>query len=412
MLKISLFALCVFGLSFGTAVFASTYNVSITSNSYNPSTIQINAGDTVIWTNTDILMHTVTSDNGTNELSSQILYSGNTYSHTFSNQGTFSYHCTYNSNIHGTVTVGYNNNYNNQQNGNYSVQTNYATNISNNSVTLNGTLSSNNSSNYNGTTYAWFQWGTDTNYGNTTFQQTLNYGGQFTQALGNLSPNTTYHFRAVAQINGSTVYGQDMTFIASGSGYGNTQLQVTKAVINLSTGNLNWQNSVSANQGDILSFAVTLQASQNINNVYLRDILPSGLIYKGNVIVNTNTNFGGDITAGINIGTVYANQPVVVSYQAQVVNAGNYGNSAITDTTTVTSNEAGSQTASATILVNNSAVIGANTYNPGPTYISTGMTNNFFTDSFFLPLLMLLLSAYFYFSGKAYKFADWVKSKI
>jgi len=47
----------------------------------------------------------------------------------------------------------------------------------------------------------------------------------------------------------------------------------------------------------------------------------------------------------------------------------------------------------------------------GASTISTGLTNNFWTDSFFLPLLIVLISLWFYFSGKAYAFADWLKRK-
>lgn len=299
-------------------------------------------------------------------------------------------------------------NSNGNGNGNNTVQTNSATNVYNNSATLNGYLNGNNY--YN--TYVYFQYGTTTGYGSQTTQQYLTGTGAFSQIVTGLYQNTTYHFRAVAQTGSSgLVYGNDMTFYSSGNGnngyYGNGSLYVTKQVINLTSGNLNWQPSVSAKSGDILSFAVTLQPnSTNINNVYLRDILPVGLIYRGNMAVNTNTNYGGDITAGLNIGTLYANQPTIVTYQAQV--ATTYS-STLTNNVTVTSNEAGTQTASASVFVTNTPIV----YNPGrPTYISTAETNNFLTDSFFLPLLLIVLMAWLFFSGRVYKFADWMKSKI
>ncbi|MBS3091281.1 cupredoxin domain-containing protein [Candidatus Pacearchaeota archaeon] len=70
-----------------------TYNVNIRGFAFSLSTITINAGDTVIWTNNDPTGHTVTSDSGS-ELSSSTLSKGNTYSHTFNTAGTYSYHCT------------------------------------------------------------------------------------------------------------------------------------------------------------------------------------------------------------------------------------------------------------------------------------------------------------------------------
>ena len=299
-----------------------------------------------------------------------------------------------------TFTTGqYNNNYNN---GNFSVQTNYPTYVQNNSAILNGTLYGSTSSN------VWFQWGTDTNYGSTSFQQSLS-SGQFMQQIANLNNNTTYHFRAVAQANnGQTIYGQDMSFNTNGStiynGNNNTgTLSVTKQVMNLSSGNLNWSTSASASPGDVLNFAVILHATggQDIHNVFIRDIMPANLIYKGSVTLN-NAASSLDVTSGVNIGTIPAGGTQIVSYQAQV--APSTGISTLTNNATVTSTEAGTQTTSASVTVNNIAP-------SGPTYIPTGLTNNPVTDSFFWPILLIIMGSWFYFSGNIYKFSDWLESK-
>ena len=285
------------------------------------------------------------------------------------------------------------------------IQTNYATNIQNTSATLNGYLSDLGSY---GTATVYFQWGTTTSYVNQTSSMTVNYIGSFNQAISGLAPNTTFYFRAVAQNSYGTVYGQNMSFTTADSNYyGNGTLTVTKKVINLSSGNLNWQNSVLASPNNILSFAVTLQASnQNVNNVIVRDILPANLIYKGNLTVNTSTSYSGDITSGINIGTISAGQIVVVAYQAQVANSTNfaYGTTTLTNNATISSQN-GTQTSTATVIVNRSQVYGASS-------VSTGLTNNFLTDSFFLPLLLIILGLWLYFSGLVYGFADWLKKKV
>jgi len=337
-----------------------------------------------------------------------------TYTAPYSYNNQTNYTCTLTvSNMYGSsnsdsliVFINYNNNVLPPYSNSY-VQTTYATYIANFQATLNGSLSGANLA----TNYVFFQWGTTTNYGNETPQQAIGYSGSFMQNIANLNPGTAYHFRAVARGTYGTIYGQDMTFTTSGTGSGYTgtgALSITKKVTDITSGNLNWQPSITANPSDVLSFSITLQAGgQDVHNVIIHDILPANLLYKGNLIVNSNSNYGGDITSGITIGTISANQAVVVSYQAQVAPAGNFsfGTTALSNNATITSSEAGNQTGTATVIVNKALVYGAST-------VSTGLTNNFLTDSFFLPLLLIILGLWFYFSGEAYVFADWIKSKI
>lgn len=303
-------------------------------------------------------------------------------------------------------------NINSQQTGQNNVQTYSATNISNSQATLNGYFSM--PYLYSGTSYVWFQWGIGTNYGYETVHQSISGNSQnFSQNIVNLAPNTAFHFRAVMQNNNGTFYGQDMTFNSNGSNnyYGNGSLSVTKQAINLTLGNLNWQSSVSANPGDILSFAIILQASgQDVHNVVVRDLLPLNLTFAGNLAVNSSLNYPGDIQNGVNVGTVPANGVVVVSYQARVAPSASlpYGASTLTSNATVTSQESGTQTASAQILMNNSYVYG----NSNITNLSTGLTNNPVTDSFFLPIMLIILGSWFYFSGNIYKFSDWLGARL
>jgi len=295
--------------------------------------------------------------------------------------------------------------------GGISVQTNSATNVYNNSASLNGNLSK---PVYNSYAYTWFQWGTTTNYGSETTHQYTGSSGSFNQNVTGLYQNTTYHFRAVAQLSSaSPVYGNDMTFYTTGSGggynnYGGT-LSVNKTAINFSSGNLNWANYITASPSDVIAFAVAIRAgNQDIHNVYVRDSLPSGLIYQDNFTLSGTSSYtGSDITSGITINTIPAGQTVVIGYQAQVASGQylNYGSSTLVNNVTATSNEAGSQTASATINIVQSSVEGA-------TYIPTGLTNNPVKDSFLLPILMIIIGSWFYFSGRAYRFADWLGERL
>lgn len=86
------------------AVAPKTIRATISGFAFNPSTLEINKGDTVIWTQLDSAPHTVTSDTGTT-LQSDALMVGQTYSHTFTESGNFPYHCNPHPSMKGTVVV-------------------------------------------------------------------------------------------------------------------------------------------------------------------------------------------------------------------------------------------------------------------------------------------------------------------
>jgi len=80
-------------------------SVSIQSFAFSPKTLTIKAGDTVTWTNMDSASHTVTSDPGSSELGSGNLPNGQSYSHTFTQPGTYTYHCAIHPSMTATVIV-------------------------------------------------------------------------------------------------------------------------------------------------------------------------------------------------------------------------------------------------------------------------------------------------------------------
>src|SRR5258705_475257 len=69
------------------------------------SSITIDKNVTVTWTNTDAMPHTVTADD--NSFTSDELNQNDTYSHTFTTDGTFAYHCAIHTGMKGTVVVNY-----------------------------------------------------------------------------------------------------------------------------------------------------------------------------------------------------------------------------------------------------------------------------------------------------------------
>jgi fimbrial isopeptide formation D2 family protein len=303
-----------------------------------------------------------------------------------------------------------------QNNNSYlSVQTNSATNVYNSQATLNGYLTANSNSTCN--TSAWFQYGTSTNYGSETARQNIGSSGSFSANIYDVTTSNTYHFRAAGQdCSGNTVYGQDMTIY---SNYSNGALSVSKTVRNLTSGS-GWSTATYAAPSNMVMFMITLQATgnQNIQNVIVRDNLPANLVYSNQLVVACTGNYGsnncngnnygytGDITSGVNLGTIYAGQIVTITYQAQVGPSQNfsYGSTTLNNSAYVTSSVANTPTAIASVIVTRAGVLGASS-------ISTGLTNNFWVDSFFLPLLITLLLLWMWRSGMFFWIEKFIDNK-
>lgn len=88
----------------GAIMGAKMYNIDIKGFAFTPSSLNIKVGDTITWKNGDSASHTVTSDSGS-ELNSAILNTGQSYSHIFNTVGTYKYHCSFHSSMHGTIIV-------------------------------------------------------------------------------------------------------------------------------------------------------------------------------------------------------------------------------------------------------------------------------------------------------------------
>jgi plastocyanin len=82
---------------------ARTANVRINGLAYIPSRLEIAAGTTVQWKNTDPLVHTVTATNGS--FGSPQFGLDGTWKHTFTKPGTYTYYCTLHPNMKATVVV-------------------------------------------------------------------------------------------------------------------------------------------------------------------------------------------------------------------------------------------------------------------------------------------------------------------
>ena len=79
------------------------FEVTIQGDAFSPPSINVPRGTTVHWTNKDSTTHTVTSDTGL--FDSKNMSQGSNFSHTFSEKGTFSYHCSIHTFMKGTIIV-------------------------------------------------------------------------------------------------------------------------------------------------------------------------------------------------------------------------------------------------------------------------------------------------------------------
>jgi plastocyanin len=73
------------------------------STAYSPANFTVKVGKIVTWMNKDITPHTVTSTSGLFDSGS--LSTGQTWSHTFTHAGVYSYYCTFHAWMKGNVTV-------------------------------------------------------------------------------------------------------------------------------------------------------------------------------------------------------------------------------------------------------------------------------------------------------------------
>lgn len=86
---------------------AADHNVSVNGSRFSPATLTIETGDTVIWENAEDFPHTTTSDLSffdPNYWDGVLASQGDTFSFTFNNAGTFTYHDKLDSGT-GTITV-------------------------------------------------------------------------------------------------------------------------------------------------------------------------------------------------------------------------------------------------------------------------------------------------------------------
>jgi len=220
-----------------------------------------------------------------------------------------------------------------------------------------------------------------------------------------------------SQSTGSLTSSRTYTITCTGSGGSvsdsvnvNVGIQVyadfsfNKTVRNLSNGTI-FSESVYADPGEVLIFGIMVKAGSNpLYNVVIKDTLPSGLIYQGDLRID-NVLIAGDILTGLDIGNFSAYQKKTITFRADIGGGENFnfGQTQLTNTALVSSG-AISYSDTAKVIVSRAAVAGT------ATEVTTGLTNNIFFDSFLLPLLITLLIIWL-FKSRIFKFEEWLDSR-
>lgn len=86
------------------ATHAAQVVVVMTDSSFTPKTVTINAGDTVTWINEGSMAHTATADNG--QFTSGSIAPGQQFTASFTQAGTYAYHCQFHGNSGGGGMAG------------------------------------------------------------------------------------------------------------------------------------------------------------------------------------------------------------------------------------------------------------------------------------------------------------------
>ena len=96
-------ALVAVALIGASAVKAADMPVGIDNFVFTPTETQVSVGTTVVWTNNDDIPHTVVD--GDHKWKSSALDTGDKFSHTFTEPGTYEYFCALHPHMTGKIIV-------------------------------------------------------------------------------------------------------------------------------------------------------------------------------------------------------------------------------------------------------------------------------------------------------------------
>jgi uncharacterized repeat protein (TIGR01451 family) len=188
-------------------------------------------------------------------------------------------------------------------------------------------------------------------------------------------------------------------------GTSTSALTINKLVRNLSDGKP-FADSISAKPNDVVSFYVNITAGNSaVQNVIVKDVIPAGLTMRTNTLKIDGATLNGDMTAGINIGSLSANQSRTITFDADILGSDkfSFGDTQIINSALVYNSDF-SQNDTAKITVTKTAVSGATT-------IPTGLANSALVNSIVLSLVLIGLLAVV-FKMHLFKSEEWFDSKV
>jgi plastocyanin len=87
----------------GAAGKPATVNVAIENMKFSPADVTARPGDTIVWTNKDVVAHTVTST--ANAFDSALIAPGATWKYAVKKTGAFGYKCSYHPEMKAAFTI-------------------------------------------------------------------------------------------------------------------------------------------------------------------------------------------------------------------------------------------------------------------------------------------------------------------
>jgi len=263
----------------------------------------------------------------------------------------------------------------------------------------------------------WFQWGRNSSYDNETSHRSQSKIGSFNAGIYNLSPNTTYYFRAVVENSVGNSYGIKRSFKTEGTNGAKEEdkvfLSVEKSVKNLSRGDTKWYHSYrSADPSDKLLFQIKIESTGDTKarNVMVKDSLPDNIIYKGNLRIDNVYSSKNISTKAINIGDLSPGQSKIITFEAKVASKTkfSYGTTNLINTGRAYNTET-SDSDTCKVIVTRKAVAGTVTETGTVTDIPTGISNGIL-DSILFPLIITLTIVWI-FRSKLIGFDKWSEKR-